>query len=292
MDLIQIKKYIESKNLRLSKSLGQNLLIDDDKLQNIIKQSDLSSQDLVIEIGPGIGTLSAELAKKCGKLILIEIDQQFIPVLEDILNDGIRDGKVEIMLTDALKVDYALICGSRMEQDANLKNIKVIANLPYYITTPVIIKLILAIPQAERMIFMLQKEAADRIISATSKKEYGILSVLAQFYSKPCIVDILAPECFFPRPSVESCLIVMKRESGFPDDRVFLQFFMKIVQASFNQRRKTLVNSLGGSGIVPDGKLFLEQMLVSNGISIRTRAEELTCLQFAEIAKRIFNKNL
>ncbi|MHB1484609.1 MAG: 16S rRNA (adenine(1518)-N(6)/adenine(1519)-N(6))-dimethyltransferase RsmA [Saccharofermentanales bacterium] len=292
MDLISTKKYIESKNLSLSKSLGQNLLINEDKLSNIIKYSELSDEDLVIEIGPGVGTLSIELAKKCGKLILIEIDTQFIPILDELFNTGEKSDKVVIIRDDALKIDYKEICDFHLKHDAKLKNIKVIANLPYYITTPIITKLILSIPAAERMIFMIQKEAADRLVSVTRKKEYGILSVLSQYYSQPQIVDILAPDCFFPQPTVESCLIVMKRQSVFPTDHEFLAFFMKVVQASFNQRRKTLMNSLGGSGIVQDGKRFLEQILISEGISVRTRAEELTYAQFAEITKKIIDKKL
>lgn len=289
MDLIRIKKYIESKNLILSKSLGQNLLVDDEKLQNIINSAELTTQDLVIEIGPGIGALSIELAKRCGKLILIEIDQQFLPVLREIFD---TDEKAVIMHDDALKVDYKELCGFHIKQNPGLHNIKIIANLPYYITTLIITKLILSIPQAERMIFMIQKEAADRIVSVTRRKDYGILSVLVQFYSKPEIVDILAPVCFFPQPAVESCLIVMKRQNVFPVDIDFLRVFMKVVQVSFNQRRKTLMNSLGGSGIVPGGKQSLGQILISNGISDKSRAEELTYAQFAEITRQIILNQL
>jgi len=284
MNIEQTKYYIQKYQLSLSKSLGQNFLINEEKLAKIISCSDLTEEDLVIEIGPGIGTLSLEMVEKCGRLLLVEIDSQLIPVLEEIFKGN---HNVEIIHHDALDLDFNEICNEKMKQYPELKRIKIIANLPYYITTPIITKLLLSLPHCERMVFTIQKEAADRIISVTRKKEYGILSVLSQFYSNPEIIDLILPTCFLPQPTVVSCIILMKRRVPFPTDRDSLRFFLKIVQASFNQRRKTLLNSLGGSGMVPGGKPVLEEILKSEGISVQCRAEELDYLQFLEITEKI-----
>jgi 16S rRNA (adenine1518-N6/adenine1519-N6)-dimethyltransferase len=284
MNIAQTKAYIEKYHLSLSKSLGQNFLIDEEKLQEIVCFADLTSEDLVLEIGPGIGTLSLEIAEKCGQLMSVEIDQQMIPVLKEVFN-GVRN--VEIIHQDALELDLTGLCEDRMRQNPCLRRIKIVANLPYYITTPLITKFLLSLPQCERMVFTIQKEAADRIVSATRKKEYGILSVLSQFYSAPEIVQLLLPDCFFPQPTVLSCIIVMKRRTPFPAEGDSLRFFLKIVQASFNQRRKTLMNSLGGSGMVPGGKSVLEEILQSEGISLKSRAEELDYQQFLNITRKI-----
>jgi len=288
MNIEQTKKYIEKYQLSLSKSLGQNFLINDEKLRKIVQCADLTEEDLVIEIGPGIGTLSLEIAQKCGKLILVEIDSQLIPVLEEVFEGS---EKIEIIHDDALDIDFNELCIFKMQQHPELKKIKIVANLPYYITTPIITKLLLSLPHCERMVFTIQKEAADRIVSTTRKKEYGILSVLSQFYSNPQIEDLLLPNCFLPQPTVTSCIIVMKRREPFPTERESLRFFLKVVQASFNQRRKTLLNSLGGSGMVPGGKTALEEILLSDNISIKCRAEELTYLQFLAISEKIILLN-
>lgn len=284
MNIEQTKHYIEKYQLSLSKSLGQNFLINEEKLKKIIRYADISDTDLVIEIGPGIGTLSLEIVEKCGKLLLIEIDSQLIPVLEEVFEGS---EKVEIVHGDALAINFNEICKLKMQENPELKKIKIVANLPYYITTPIITKLLLELPQCERMVFTIQKEAADRIVSVTRKKEYGILSVLSQFYSNPEIVDLLLPNCFLPQPTVISCIIVMKRRDPFPTDMDSLRFFLKVVQASFNQRRKTLLNSLGGSGMVPGGKIALEEIVKALHISVQCRAEELSYLQFLEITNKI-----
>lgn len=287
MNIEQTKYYIQKYQLSLSKSLGQNFLIDDGKLKEIIDQAELTREDLVIEIGPGIGTLSIEAAKKCGRLILVEIDSRLIPVLEE---QFANNPNVEILHKDALEVDFKELCDARLERFPELKNIKVIANLPYYITTPLMTSLLLSLPNSAKMVFTIQKEAADRIVSGTRKKEYGILSVLAQFYSDPRITGLLAPECFFPQPTVVSAILVMPRRDPFPTDstqKESMRFFYRVVQASFSQRRKTLLNSLGGSGMVPGGKNALGEILLSEGISIKSRAEELDYLQFLAIAKKL-----
>lgn len=284
MNIEQTKFYIEKYGLSLSKSLGQNFLIQEDKLKEIVNQAELTEEDLVIEIGPGIGTLSLEIEPKCGRLILVEIDSQLIPVLNEVFEGN---EKVEIFHMDALNLDFDKMCLEEMRKNPTLKTVKVVANLPYYITTPIITKLLLSITYCERMVFTIQKEAADRIVSPVRKKEYGILSVLSQFYSNPEIADLLQPNCFLPQPTVVSCIIVMKRRNPFPTDRTSLDFFLKIVQASFNQRRKMLLNSLGGSGMVPGGKTALEKILNDLSISVQCRAEELTYLKFLEISERV-----
>ncbi len=284
MNIEQTKQYIEKYHLSLSKSLGQNFLINEDKLQEIVIESEITKEDLIIEVGPGIGTLSTYMAPLCGKLILIEIDSQLIPVLNDVFDES---KNVEILHGDALVVDYKKLCEENINENPSLKKIKVIANLPYYITTPIITKLLMEIPDCERMVFTIQKEAADRIMSPVRKKEYGILSVLAQFYAIPSIADLILPNCFLPQPTVISCILVMKRREGLPEKRESLSHFLRIVQASFNQRRKTLMNSLGGSGFVPGGKAGLEVILNTENISLKCRAEELTYLQFLAISEKI-----
>lgn len=284
MDIKETIQQIEKYGLSLSKSLGQNFLINDEKLQKIIDHSELSEEDLVIEIGPGLGTLSREMVPHCGRLILIEIDDSLIPALNDRFE---TNAKVGIIHNDALELKFDKLCAKEISEHPELKRIKVIANLPYYITTPIITKLLLEIPECERMVFTVQKEAAERIISVPRKKEYGILSVLAQFYSAPEIVEILTPACFLPQPTVNSCILKMIRREPFPLKEASLRYFLKIVQASFNQRRKTLMNSLGGSGMVPGGKQALEQILTAESLSLQCRAEELTYLQFLEITEKI-----
>lgn len=286
MNIEETKYYIGKYRLALTKSLGQNFLISEEKLDKIISCSDIGEKDLIIEIGPGIGTLSQKIAEKCGRLVLVEIDPQLIPPLKEIIGN---DPKVKILHQDALTLDFEELCRKEIMEYPELNTIKVVANLPYNITTPIITKLLLSLPQCERMVFTIQKEAADRIVSVTRRKEYGILSVLSQFFSSPAICDLIQPDCFLPQPTVVSCIIVMKRHNRIPSEKDFIRFFYKVVQASFNQRRKTLINSLGGSGLVPGGKSTLEEMLESEGISLRCRAEELSFGQFVSITQKIID---
>lgn len=286
MNIEQTKFYIGKYRLSLTKSLGQNFLINEEKLDRIISCADIGEEDLVIEIGPGIGTLSLKIAEKCGRLIVIEIDPQLIPPLTEIIGD---DPKVEILHQDALTIDFDELCNKGMLENPGLKTVKVVANLPYNITTPMITRLLLSLPRCERMVFTIQKEAAERIVSVTRRKEYGILSVLSQFYASPEICDSIQPDCFLPQPTVVSCIIRMKRHEGIPPGKDFIAFFYKVVQASFNQRRKTLMNSLGGSGLIPGGKATLEEMLRSEWISLQCRAEELGYLQFVAITNKIID---
>jgi 16S rRNA (adenine1518-N6/adenine1519-N6)-dimethyltransferase len=286
MNIEQTKFYIGKYRLSLSKSLGQNFLINEEKLDRIISCAEITEEDLVIEIGPGIGTLSLKIAEKCGRLVLIEIDPQLIPPLKEIIGD---DPKVEILHQDALTLDFDDLCRKEMVENPKLNTVKVVANLPYNITTPMITKLLLSLPRCERMVFTIQKEAADRIVSITRRKEYGILSVLSQFFSSAEICDSIQPDCFLPQPTVISCIITMKRHEGIPARKEYIAFFYKVVQASFNQRRKTLMNSLGGSGLILGGKTTLEEMLKSEGISLQCRAEELSYLQFAAITDKIID---
>lgn len=287
MNREQTKYLMDKYELSLSKSLGQNFLIHEEKQDLIIACAELKSEDLALEIGPGIGALSSRIAAQCGRLIAVEIDAKVIPALEESLHGA---PNVEILCQDAMTVDFAALCRQKQIEHPELRTLKVVANLPYNITTPIITKLILSLPQCERMVFTVQKEAANRIVSAPHSKEYGVLSVLAQAFSEAKIVDLISQDSFLPPPSVVSCILQLtRREKAFPDAK-FLDVFYKVVRASFSQRRKTLLNSLGGSGMVPGGKTALEEILRDEDIPLQCRAEDLDYIRFETITKYIMER--
>ena len=267
---------LQKYNFNFQKKFGQNFLIDTNVLEKIIDEADISKDDCVLEIGPGIGTMTQYLAENAGHVIAVEIDKALIPILGDTLSEY---DNVDIINEDILKVDITSLC----DKYNNGKPIKVVANLPYYITTPIIMGLFESNVPLDSITIMVQKEVADRMQCGPGSKEYGALSLAVQYYSKPEIVAIVPPNCFMPRPQVGSAVIKLTRYEAAPVNVNDEKYMFRIIRASFNQRRKTLVNGLQGGnlGVAKNDILSaLDEMELSPTI----RGEALTLAQFAELS--------
>lgn len=277
---ITVKKIIDKYNFKFSKSLGQNFLIDYNIIEKIVSGADIQKEDLVIEIGPGIGTLTAAAAEQAGKVIAVEIDKNLIPILKETLKDY---DNIEIIHQDILKTNLTEI----LNKEPGYKNVKVIGNLPYYITTPIIMKILEDRVPITSITIMLQKEVADRIKANPSTKDYGSLSVAVQFY---CTVEPVAQvpkEVFVPRPAVDSSVIRLDVRSEKPVELIDETLFFQVIKSGFGQRRKTLLNSL--TGLNSKSKEEVKKILEEAGIDPQRRAETLTIQEFARIANIIPN---
>ena len=278
----QTNNTIKKHKLRLTKSLGQNFLIDENIINKIVDLGDVTKNDLVIEIGPGIGNMTRELAKRAGEVVAVEIDKHLIAALTDNLQEF---SNVRIINEDILKVDIdSLIEGSK------LSSVKVIANLPYYITTPIIMKLLEKETHIEKMIFMIQKEVAQRIVAKEGKKDYGALSIAVQYYSSPKIAFTVSPNCFIPKPEVDSAVIQLDIDKMPKVSLLDKDIFRKTVRAAFSQRRKTLLNALSSSMGFNISKDEYKQMFEDMGIQPNQRGETLSIYQFATLANKICEK--
>ena len=259
------------------KRFGQNFLIDTHVLDRIIEASEITKDDFVLEIGPGIGTMTQYLACAARKVVAVEIDKALIPILEDTLSDY---DNARVINNDVLKVDIAKLA----EEENGGKPIKVVANLPYYITTPIIMGLFENHVPIKSITVMVQKEVADRMQVGPGTKDYGALSLAVQYYAKPKIVANVPPNCFMPRPKVGSAVIRLERYEKPPVEVKNEKLMFRIIRASFNQRRKTLVNGLKNSQEIPFSKEQIEQALGMCGLSLSVRGEALTLAQFAQLA--------
>lgn len=271
---------IKKHNLRLTKTLGQNFLNDDNVVKKIVDAADLDKDTLVMEIGPGIGSMTKELAARAAGVVAIEIDKHLIPALNDNLSEF---NNIDIVNNDVMKVDVEAIIAEYREK-YNAKSVKVVANLPYYITTPIIMRFLEEVKGIEGMVFMVQKEVAQRMVSGPGTKDYGALSVAVQFYSQPRIVFDVPPHCFIPQPEVHSTIIRLDILSEPPvkvDDKAL---YFKLVKASFGQRRKTLVNGLSNAGFLRKDKEQIKQILESMGLKDNIRGEVLSVQQFGELS--------
>jgi 16S rRNA (adenine1518-N6/adenine1519-N6)-dimethyltransferase len=275
--------------IRPSKSLGQNFLTDDSVVSKIVDSAEIGKDDLVVEIGPGLGTMTAELASRAGWVVAVEIDRHLIPVLKKSLEEY---ENISLINKDVLKVDFKKEILDFTEDKMNgfrPQKIKVVANLPYYITTPVIMKLLEDEIPADLMVFMVQKEVADRMAAAPGGKDYGALSVAVQYYSAPEKVFNVPPHCFIPQPGVDSSVIRLRMHKTPP---VFLKnkdLFFKVVKAAFGQRRKTLPNALSNSGFFGLPKDQIIELIKGQGIEENRRGETLSILQFAELSNSFFD---
>lgn len=273
---------IRKHNIKLTKSLGQNFLIDENIITKIVDQGDVTKEDLVIEIGPGIGNLTRELAKRAGFVVAVEIDKHLI----DALNENLGEfDNVKIINEDILKVDIDDLINS-----TNLSSVKVVANLPYYITTPIIMKLLEKETKINKMIFMIQKEVAKRIVSREGTKDYGALSIAVQYYSTPKIAFIVSPNCFIPKPEVDSAVIELDIDK---EPKVCLKskdVFRKTVKAAFSQRRKTLINALSSSMGFDLTKDEYKEMFKELEIGENQRGETLSIYKFADLSNKIYEK--
>lgn len=262
------------------KKFGQNFLIDTHVLDKIINAADITKDDFVLEIGPGIGTMTQYLACAAREVYAVEIDKALIPILEDTLQDY---DNVTVLNEDILKVDIRKLA----EERNHGKPIKVVANLPYYITTPIIMGLFEEHVPIESITVMVQKEVADRMQVGPGTKDYGALSLAVQYYAQPYIVANVPPNCFMPRPKVGSAVIRLTRHTEAPVKTVDEKLMFRLIRASFNQRRKTLVNSLKNSSELSFGKEEIQEAIAACGFSEGVRGEALTLADFAALTNAL-----
>lgn len=274
---------LQKYNFNFQKKFGQNFLIDTHVLDKIIASAEVGKDDCVLEIGPGIGTMTQYLAENAREVVAVEIDKALIPILEDTLSEY---DNVTVINEDILKVNINKI----VEEKNNGQPIKVVANLPYYITTPIIMGLFESHVPLKSITIMVQKEVADRMQVGPGTKDYGALSLAVQYYAKPEIVANVPPNCFMPRPNVGSAVIRLTRYDKPPVEAVDEKYMFSIIRASFNQRRKTLINGLLNAGNLGVTKEDILEVLEEMGLSATIRGEALTLEQFAEFSNKLIKK--
>lgn len=274
---------LQKYNFAFQKRFGQNFLIDTHVLEKIIAASQITKEDFVLEIGPGIGTMTQYLAEYAREVAAVEIDNTLIPILKDTLKDW---DNVTVINDDILKVDIRKLA---LERNGG-KPIKVVANLPYYITTPIIMGLFENQVPIDSITIMVQKEVADRMQVGPGTKDYGALSLAVQYYAKPEIVANVPPNCFMPRPKVGSAVIRLERYEKPPVEVSDEKLMFRIIRASFNQRRKTLVNGLKNSQELSYSREEIEEVLNECGIPLNIRGEALTLAEFASLANAFDKK--
>ena len=274
---------LQKYNFNFQKKFGQNFLIDTHVLDKIIEESHITKDDFVLEIGPGIGTMTQYLCENAREVAAVEIDKNLIPILADTLS---AYDNVEVINDDILKVDI-----NRLAQEKNGgKPIKVVANLPYYITTPIIMGLFESYVPIDSITIMVQKEVADRMQVGPGTKDYGALSLAVQYYAKPEIVANVPPNCFMPRPNVGSAVIRLTRHAEPPVQVEDEKMMFRLIRASFNQRRKTLANGLGNAPDIPLSKEQIQESIVELGVPVTIRGEALTLEQFAALSNIVTAK--
>ena len=268
---------LQKYHFNFQKKFGQNFLIDTHVLDKIISAAGITKDDFVLEIGPGIGTMTQYLACAAREVVAVEIDKNLIPILEDTLQDY---ENVSVINDDILKVDIAALA----EEKNQGRPIKVVANLPYYITTPIIMGLFEKNVPLECITVMVQKEVADRMQVGPGTKDYGALSLAVQYYAEPYIVANVPPNCFMPRPSVGSAVIRLTRHQEMPVQVKDEKLMFRLIRASFNQRRKTLANGLKNSPELQFSKEEIETAIEKLGKGASVRGEALTLEEFAKLA--------
>ena len=259
------------------KKFGQNFLIDPHVLDKIIRAAEITEDDFVLEIGPGMGTMTQYLACAARKVVAVEIDKALIPILEDTLSDY---DNARVINNDVLKVDIAKLA----EEENGGKPIKVVANLPYYITTPIIMGLFENHVPIKSITVMVQKEVADRMQSGPGTKDYGALSLAVQYYAEPYVVANVPPNCFMPRPKVGSAVIRLTKYKDAPIKVTNEKLLFQLIRASFNQRRKTLQNGIKNFGGLNFSKEQVAQALEEMELPASVRGEALTLEQFAQLS--------
>jgi len=273
-----IKKY----NVNANKNLGQNFLIDDNVIQNMVEVAQISEKDVIIEIGPGLGSLTCKLLEKAKKVIAIELDNKMINILKD--RFSLYDNFI-LLENDVLKINLKNII---KQENVKKDNIKIVANLPYYITTPIIMKLLEDKLPIYSITVMVQKEVADRLTVVPGEKNTGAITYCVYYYSDPKEVMLVPSNSFIPQPQVDSKVIQLNIREKPPVELEDEKLFFKIIKASFMQRRKTLINGLSNSGII--SKEEIRKILNSFELSENTRGEELNIKQFADITNYISSK--
>lgn len=271
---------LQKYNFNFQKKFGQNFLIDEHVLDKIIRAAEITKDDYVLEIGPGIGTMTQYLACAAREVTAVEIDRALIPILEDTLKEY---GNVSIINEDILKVDIAALA----KEKNGGRPIKVVANLPYYITTPIIMGLFESHVPLESITVMVQKEVADRMQVGPGTKDYGALSLAVQYYAEPYIVANVPPNCFMPRPAVGSAVIRLTRHQKPPVEVMDEKLMFRLIRASFNQRRKTLANGLKNSGELNLSKEVITAAIEKLGKGSSVRGEALDLEEFARLTNII-----
>lgn len=274
------REIINKYNFAFQKKFGQNFLIDSNILENIVNAAEITKDDFVLEIGPGIGTMTQYLCEAAGQVVAVEIDKTLIPILQDTLSEY---DNVEVINQDVLKVDIKSLAG---EKNAG-KPIKVVANLPYYITTPIIMGLFESGVPIESITIMVQKEVADRMQTGPGSKDYGALSLAVQYYAQAEVMLTVSPQCFMPRPNVDSAVIKLTKHKEPTVEVKDEKLMFKIIRASFNQRRKTLVNGLKNSPELSFSKEEIVEAIAAIGKIGTIRGEALTLEEFAELSNKL-----
>ena len=255
---------LQKYNFNFQKKFGQNFLIDSHVLDKIIQAADINQEDFVLEIGPGIGTMTQYLCRYAREVAAVEIDKNLIPILNETLSDY---QNVEIIHKDILKTDLIHL----VQQKNSGKPIKIVANLPYYITTPIIMGLFENHVPAHSITVMVQKEVADRMQAEPGSKDYGALSLAVQYYARPQLVANVPPNCFMPRPNVGSAVIRLTKHQAPPVSVEDESLMFRMIRASFNQRRKTLANGLNNAGNIPATKEQIQKSILSLGVPANIR---------------------
>lgn len=271
------KEIIDKYGFAFQKRFGQNFLIDGNVVEKIVREAGVTKEDFVLEIGPGIGTMTQILCENAREVAAVEIDGNLIPILKETLADY---NNVTVINEDILKVDINALA---VEKNGG-KPIKVVANLPYYITTPIIMGLFESHVPIDSITIMVQKEVADRMQVGPGTKDYGALSLAVQYYAKPEIVLNVPPTCFMPRPNVGSAVIRLTRHDKNPVAVEDAEYMFKLIRASFNQRRKTLANGLNNSSELQLSKERIEAAIRELGVDRNIRGEALTLEQFAALS--------
>lgn len=274
---------LQKYNFSFQKKFGQNFLIDTHVLDKIISSAGITKEDFVLEIGPGIGTMTQYLCENAREVAAVEIDRNLIPILQDTLS---AYDNVEVINEDILKLDICALA----ERKNGGKPIKVVANLPYYITTPIIMGLFESKVPIDSITIMVQKEVADRMQSGPGTKDYGALSLAVQYYANPEIVANVPPNCFMPRPNVGSAVIRLTRHEKPPVEVSDEKLMFALIRASFNQRRKTLANGLNNSPEIHLSKEDIQESILALGVPVNIRGEALTLEQFAALSNIVKEK--
>lgn len=277
MENLTTKDIVNKYGFKFTKSLGQNFLTDDNVLKDIVYGAEVSKEDYVIEIGPGVGTLTKELLKEAKKVTSIELDDKLIPILQEELKEY---DNFELIHKDALKVNYNELIGDE-------KSVKVVANLPYYVTTPIIVNLLNGDYNFKSLTIMIQKEVAERIDAEHSTKEYGAFSLLVQYYCNTKIIRRVPPSCFIPSPKVDSIVIRLDKLDKPAVDVEDEKLFFNIIRQAFNMRRKTLWNGMKNLGM---DKEKLQRAFEKAGIDPNRRGETLTIQEFATLSNNILEE--
>lgn len=283
MSILKDTKFILNKyHIYANKNLGQNFLVDDDSVYGIIESANITKDDLLIEIGPGLGTITKELLDRAGKVVCIELDERMIEILKDrfALYDNLR-----IINEDILKVDL-----NKLIKEEKIKNTKIVANLPYYITTPIIMKLLEDRLEIDTITVMIQKEVAERLVAEPGKSESGAITYAIHYYTKPRVVLQVPNTAFIPEPKVNSTVIqleVQKKPTVTVEDEAQL---FELIKVSFMQKRKTLVNAIANSNKYGN-KEAIEKILLTMGLDTRIRPEKLTLEQYANLSEQLNCQN-